>query len=213
MAARLARSLESLRAQVNDCYPGRSKKSDGWIGDPAHAARTSDHNPNKAGVVTALDITHDPSGGLDAGKLAEILRASGDPRIKYIISNRRIANSGKPWRKYTGSNPHTMHVHVSVVTSAKLYDDASDWDWQINGGEAAPEAKAPPLPAAAHKPVLQQGSKGEAVKELQTLLKMSAKDIDGDFGPKTRAAVIAFQKKKKITADAIVGPYTWGSLT
>lgn len=209
--ARLAKALERFRAQVNVAYPGRSKKSDGWLGDAAHAARKSDHNPNRSGVVQAVDITHDPSSGCDAHKLAEIVRASGDPRIKYIISNRRIANSGKPWRKYTGSNPHTMHAHFSVSDSAKLYDDASDWPILPDAAVPAPSVK--PVPPAAHKPVLQLGSKGEAVKELQTLLKMPAKDIDGDFGPKTRAALIAFQKKAKITADGICGPYTWQALS
>jgi hypothetical protein len=44
-------------------------------------------------VVTALDVTHDPANGVDPGALAETLRTSRDPSIKYIISNRRIAAS------------------------------------------------------------------------------------------------------------------------
>lgn len=208
MAYRLAKSLERLRAQVNAAYPNRSKVSDGWIGDAAHRARPSDHNPNAAGVVCALDITHDPKNGLDAGALAEKLRASGDPRIKYIISNHRIANSGQPWRKYTGSNPHTMHVHISVAGSAKLYDD--DSDWQLSGYIARPvPAKEPETPAPVSRPLLKRGDKGASVRELQKLLLI---EVDGDFGPKTQAAVKVFQKKHNLTADGIVGPYTWAVL-
>ena len=115
---RVAQSLDTLRKQVNAMAPGRSVASDGTIGDAAHSARTSDHNPNDDGVVTAMDITNDPLHGLDSGVLAEQLRVSQDPRIKYVISNSRIFSSKeKPWtwRPYTGTNAHTKHVHVSVM--------------------------------------------------------------------------------------------------
>ena len=135
---RLAKALEALRAQVNAAAPGRSKKSDGTIGDPAHQSRNSDHNPwvvdGSMGVVTALDITHDPANGCDAGLLADTLRKSADPRIKYIISNRRIASSQPKgsapawaWRTYTGSNPHDKHCHISVHPTKALYDATSPW--------------------------------------------------------------------------------------
>src|SRR5262245_48269452 len=103
--ARIAKALDILRSQMNAKYPNRSKVSDGWIGDQANAGRTSDHNPNSEGVVTALDITHDPAHGLDTWKLADILRNCKDPRIKYVISNGRIFSSAVSpwqWRPYSG---------------------------------------------------------------------------------------------------------------
>lgn len=138
MAWRLAKSLEVLRDQVNEKWPGRDKSSDGTIGDSAHAATKSDHNPNSAGVVTALDITHDPSHGLDARKLAEALVASRDTRIKYIISNAQIISSKVSpwvWRPYTGSNAHRAHVHISCMGEPGMYDDARPW--QIGPAVAA----------------------------------------------------------------------------
>ena len=128
--ARLARSLEQLRAQVDALWPLRDTSSDGWIGDAAHAARKSDHNPDAAGVVTAIDITHDPGRGLDARKLAEALVAARDPRIEYIISNGEIVNSRVSpwvWRAYDGENDHRKHMHISVHDEPALYDDARPW--------------------------------------------------------------------------------------
>lgn len=202
--ARLAKSLVVLRDQMNALAPNRSKASDGWIGDAAHASRKSEHNPDANGVVRALDITHDPRNGVDNGTIAEALRKSADPRIYYIISNGRIANPGQPWRKYTGSNPHDKHFHVSVVADPKLYDSTKPWS--LDGSVVKADMTKP---AVVERPFLRQGSRGDAVVELQRLLKITD---DGIFGPKTEKAVIAFQKAKGITADGIVGPQTWGKL-
>jgi len=64
--------------------------------------------------------------------------------------------------------------------------------------------------------VLSQGSRGSRVVLLQNLLK-STKDyvgaIDGDFGPRTKTAVQAFQKRSSLVADGIVGDRTWFALS
>jgi endonuclease G, mitochondrial len=135
---RIARALDALRSQMNARAPARSRSSDGAIGDAAHATRNSDHNPwvrdGDLGVVTAVDITHDPAGGCDAGELANAIVSSRDRRVKYVIWNRRIANSvaidgAAPWtwRPYGGANPHNKHVHVSVRPEKIAYDDAAQW--------------------------------------------------------------------------------------
>jgi len=59
------------------------------------------------------------------------------------------------------------------------------------------------------------GSKGEEVKRIQERLKSDGfykGPIDGDFGGGTEAAVKAFQKKRGLTVDGIVGPITWSAL-
>lgn len=125
----LAPSLIALEAEVNRMAPGRSKVSDGSIGDAAHSARTSDHNPDN-GWVDAIDITHDPGNGMDIHGLLRQLAARGDRRVKYLISNRQIHNPsrGDPpgrWRPYSGSNPHTRHGHISILNSGRV--DMSPW--------------------------------------------------------------------------------------
>ncbi len=62
---------------------------------------------------------------------------------------------------------------------------------------------------------LKEGSSGTAVKSLQTMLKNAGFDvgtIDGKFGSKTEAAVLAFQKRVKIKADGIAGNQTYAYL-
>jgi len=135
---RSAQSIATLLRQVNQMAPRRNKASDGIIGDAAHATRDSDHNPwvldAGKGVVTAIDITNDPRNGCSAEAIAERVRASRDPRVKYIIWNRRIshyqAKDGVPpweWRRYSGSNPHDKHVHISVRPEKALYDSTNPW--------------------------------------------------------------------------------------
>jgi hypothetical protein len=135
---RVAKSLLALRDQVNRKAPNRKKSHDGTIGDAAHASRASDHNPwvkdGGVGVVTAMDITHDPAGGCDAGAIAEAIRGSRDSRVKYIIWNRRISNplplDGQPpwaWRPYKGANPHNKHCHISVKPGKSNYDSVKNW--------------------------------------------------------------------------------------
>lgn len=127
MTARRAHSLTVLLGQVNALFPHRSKASDGWIGDAAHAARVSDHNPDQYDIVRAQDFTHDPDGGLSGHWLADALVRSRDKRIRYIIWNHKIYEPGDGWSAYTGTNPHTKHLHLSVVHTV-LADSHTEWD-------------------------------------------------------------------------------------
>ncbi len=131
---RAAKSLLKLRSQVDEQWPHRRRESDGTIGDSSHQSRDSDHNPwvkdGSVGVVTAIDITHDPVSGCDAERVVASLLSSRDPRIKYIIWNRRIVSatvSPWTWRAYAGANPHTKHFHLSVVSGKSYFDDQRDW--------------------------------------------------------------------------------------
>jgi hypothetical protein len=72
-----------------------------------------------------------------------------------------------------------------------------------------------PAPICTLFQTLRQGSKGEEVKCLQTMLntkQLSNLVVDGLFGPKTRAAVINFQLTNQLVGDGIVGPLTRGVL-
>ncbi|PFG19883.1 peptidoglycan DD-metalloendopeptidase family protein [Serinibacter salmoneus] len=136
----LSPALAVLRDQLNATYPGRDRSADGWIGDAAHASRVSDHNPDPeaGGIVRALDVDedlHGPSSVDQAGTLAALAAALiEDPRTRYVIYESRIwanpavyPSSGGRWRPYTGSNPHTRHLHLSVRHGRVWDHDATPW--------------------------------------------------------------------------------------
>ena len=63
--------------------------------------------------------------------------------------------------------------------------------------------------------ILREGSSGPEVAKLQERLRelgFNPGRIDGDFGPATRAAVIAFQQSEGLVADGIAGPRTQAAL-
>ena len=87
---------------------------------------------------------------------------------------------------------------VGKLTWAKLYD-------------ATPVNVTP----VTTQPMLRTGSRGDAVRKLQEMLNAkgyTCGSVDGIFGSKTKAAVLAFQKANGLAADGIVGPLTWGKL-
>lgn len=62
-------------------------------------------------------------------------------------------------------------------------------------------------------PTLKKGDKGSEVKILQKNLNSTTADmglaVDGEFGSKTKAAVVGFQKKYDLEKDGIYGPKTY----
>jgi hypothetical protein len=98
----------------------------GTIGDAAHRAEKSDHNPNAAGRVNAADLMlGDAFPETQALELQPFLIA--DKRTHYVIHDERIWTSETgAWRHYDGSDPHTNHIHLSVHDSA--HTNTSPWE-------------------------------------------------------------------------------------
>ena len=142
MKPTLCKAGQQLREQFDDTFPNRDRSSDGWIGDTRHSARPSDHNPDaKTGVVRAIDVDRDVSGSAkpdlmpDIADQIRLAAKAGDKRIAYVIFEGRIASSrmGWRWRKYTGSNPHNKHCHISFTTKGDT--DSSFFNIPMLGAE------------------------------------------------------------------------------
>lgn len=120
----LAPSLARLREEVNTRWPKRDKAADGWIGDAAHAARTSQHNPDGKGCVHAIDVDTD---GIDSNWLVQ--RAIKHAACWYVIYNRVIWSDTDNWvpKPYTGADPHTGHVHISIHLTGQAELSAALW--------------------------------------------------------------------------------------
>lgn len=186
----------NMQALTDDIKAGHPGVVIGGKGDPAHAARTSDHNeddtpgskPEQTDADSvpehrAIDVMLGPAfSKADADELVNSLLA--DPaalaRLKYIIWNGYIWSRSNGWKrtKYTGKDQHTGHVHISGLAA----DDENTAGW----------------PAVRRGVVLlfcYYGADNDpATKALQVRLKnlgFYTGAVDGDYGNGTKAALLA----------------------
>jgi hypothetical protein len=238
MPWRVARSLLTLRNEVDKRWPNRDRTSDGTIGDKAHQAlgSDSDHNPfikdaSGVGVVRGMDI--DAGAGVSPSEakdtvgdiVAELARQAGKaghPALQgggYVIYEGKIASakSNPPWswRKHTG-DAHESHPHISVGRAAKAYDSTKGWGVFIPAqrtDSSSPTTAATARPAF---PTLKLGSKGDHVKLVQRFLwgseRAPAMPIYGTFEKKTDTAVRDYQKLRGLFVDGRVGKDTWAPI-
>lgn len=192
-----------LRGEVNKRYPNRDKSSDGWIGDASHAASVSDHNPcwscsgRLNGIVRAIDIDISPDGRADKDIRADVLKATiGDERVWYVISNGIIYSRtyGFAARKYTGSNGHYAHVHVSLRHNVAEFDTSPWFETQ--------------------RPLPRKTIDLSVVRE-QMLIAMGESKGKPEYRHSVRFLQLALNKKRneELVADGIAGDATlnaWG---
>ncbi len=210
-----APSLVALRREVDTLWPGRSRLSDGSIGDNRHGRTINSHNPVGAangpragtrGAVHALDIT---SSGVDVSRLLSAV--IGDSRVWYVIHDSTIWSRTTAWsaRPYSG-DPHTTHIHINLredSQSAATDAENSTRSWFSGKTSAAPAFLATPnsgLSLTESQVRVLQGaliSAGFAIPAGAT----------GVYGPQTTSAVAAFQRAqgwRGSEADGIAGPET-----
>ncbi len=101
-------------------YMDRDRKSDGWLGDTRHSVRKSDHNPDKNGIVRALDIDADLGAHKEeAYALVEKIRKCakrGDKRIKYIIYDGKIMSPILGWKR----RKYTAQIRTGIISTLAL---------------------------------------------------------------------------------------------
>jgi len=201
--------IDPLFAAVNAIAPSRTHDQDGTIGDTAHMAGTSGHNPDDTSGVSAerQDADTKPevrAADVDArlnkpGLTMEMIvqavlvecRAGRERRLIYIIYNRRIWRAANGWREevYTGIDPHDKHAHFSGHPD---YDeDGSPWVaiLRLGGG--------------IYTMLCKYGETSDAVGALQATLLGLGYDcpVDRNYGGKTAAALAASLRPEDMKND------------
>lgn len=113
-------AAKSVLRQATALRPKRKKASDGLLPSAAHVRQNpnSDHNSGYA-----VDLTHDPKNGINCVEM--FIKLQDDKRVKYLIFQGRIWSQAKGVLKYTGSNPHNSHLHISIKEG--YGNDESAW--------------------------------------------------------------------------------------
>ena len=205
----LAPALVQLRKECDKLFPERDRSSDGWIGDASHQARPSDHNPcwscggRSYGIVRALDVDISPDGRANRDLRRKILKATvGDHRVWYVISNQVIYSRTVNFeaRRYTGSNGHFEHVHVSLNGANGISGDPGNFD--TSRWFNVPK----PLP---------RKTIDLSVLRNQMMFALGLERGEVKYTHATRFVQLALNKRygAGLTADGIMGPATlnaWG---
>lgn len=239
MAWYLNRSLTTFRDAVNEAYPKRKKHSDGTIGDRAHAASVSEHNPDWDGSVDAWDMDVNLLGGSTAtGTKAEkdeveklIEEFKKQPFAQLVIwdghiYNRDIGN----WRKrtYSGKNKHTQHVHFQsrqarekLSYTGDLTEEETIVDAPVTGKDGKVTIQPIVNKTAPEWPIDKDKHFGPYLRSVPPYYKTVYRfqqqmrkrgwtiTVDGRFGAGTLRVIKAFQKQVGLKPDGLLGPKTW----
>jgi peptidoglycan hydrolase-like protein with peptidoglycan-binding domain len=148
-------------------------------------------------------------------QLVDIIRSNAVLRVEFILNNDPQITGVKPWPG------HDDHLHVRFyqpTVSNELGEELQNEGMRCNcpacQGEfnkeelgEMPTAPAVDFPVNRKSPAYIQWYQDALNKILPATLL-----VDGRFGPKTRAAVMAFQRRSALKVDGVVGPITEGAL-
>ena len=114
---------------------------------------------------------------------------------------KRYWQAGKGW---IGRPPGQGHDWLHIETTEQAWADGRSVEERIGGAAPTPSPAAVQVARTSWRTV-KLGSKGEAVKKVQAVVGATP---DGQFGPKTEAAVKTYQTQNGLFSDGIVGPKT-----
>lgn len=128
LAKRATPAAIAALTQATRLWPKRRRSSDGLLPSAAHVAQnpSSDHNDG-----FAFDLSHDPANGVDCNVLFR--RWRDDPRVEYLIWDRRIWSKRLGERAYRGGNPHDKHIHVSIKRDGVAHLNTKTWFYWVLG--------------------------------------------------------------------------------
>ncbi len=112
--------------------------------------------------------------------------------------------------KYTAVPPKSVHHQPQYIAGGLTQPPRVRKKQPTNNIRVTKFAQASPA-----LPILGFGNRGDAVRVLQRVLRFNGYtvQVDGIFGALTESAVKAFQNRRNLVSDGIVGQQTWRELT
>lgn len=153
---------------------------------------TSDTSVNKVsvGLCAVGNFETETMGDVQKEAIKRVIRdlLKYYPTITEILGHKQVTSTDCPGKNYP-----------LAEMAALLKESNTSTGGTVNTGGSTSST------------LIKEGQKGDKVTQLQQQLKIIGYDpgtVDGDFGPKTKAAVVAFQTAMGVEADGIVGPIT-----
>jgi hypothetical protein len=223
--------VRKLRDLVLSTY---RRGSDAGVVRSCVSGGDSEHKEGRAwdwGVSVANDTQRAAAGDFLAWLTADAGRQARRLGVMYVIYNRRIWSTYRiqeGWRTYTGSDPHTSHIHLSF-SWAGARGRTSFWTGRVARVDYGPcavfrgqlarltdRANPRPCPVPAERvrrstrSAAMYGATGnQAVRNAQRLLGVSA---TGSFDAATWAAVKDYQRAHDLPVTGVLDNPTWASL-
>lgn len=172
-------------------------------GDIAFFDWDHNHSPDHTGIILKVDTKKKRVLTIEGNTGAKNL-SNGGMVLKQWRNMSVIIGVGRP--VFPGeAKPALVAAPVAVTAPAPVVAPVAP---VVEAPQPTPVA-APAAPAPVAKPTLKVGSKGNTVKSVQKKLGVTA---DGAFGPKTEAALKAYQTKHGIPVTGVVDAATWAKL-
>lgn len=120
----LSPSLDRLFDEINNRWPNRDRRTDGWYRPPS-VGKSVGHNRGARGLVHAIDVDSD---GIDENFIMSHIYKGGGV-LRYWIWNRKIYHVRDGWqpRSYTGPSPHTDHIHIEINQTSTAEQYKGHW--------------------------------------------------------------------------------------
>jgi peptidoglycan hydrolase-like protein with peptidoglycan-binding domain len=133
------------------------------------------------------------------------------PTLPQTFSERLNLAQEAGITNYTGTATQNAKIEAYQAQQQQIQQQGETTPTGANTGANTGQNGAVMTPSYIGQ-TLQQGSTGADVSKVQSMLSSYGLTVDGQYGPKTMAAVKQFQASKGLVADGIVGPKTWQAL-
>jgi murein DD-endopeptidase MepM/ murein hydrolase activator NlpD len=211
--------IRPVEARISDTFDGHKNRKPPSI-NPGTDYAVATGTPIKAiadGTISGVIPTFAGAGG----RMIFMTFPSGH-KADYLHMSRIDVKGGQEVKKgdiiglsggsgFGKENGYAPHLHLSFRMGGQNANGAGNIDFEAFLGSpvAAPTSVSATAQPKTTRATIRRGSKGPDVAFLQSKLKLVA---DGDFGPLTHAAVVAFQAANGLVADGIAGPKTWAKI-